>query len=492
MAYPESDSESASPRTPSASAELSSSAQMLLEIAHVPPVLNALAEVELPSALRGLRAEALASEPTIPEPGALIAGRYRLDRVLGAGGMGVVFAAHHVQTDKPVALKWLSLSRQKRGSRDRAQALARFAREARAAGRIRHPNVVDVYDASSDPDAPYLVMERLEGETLRARIERAVLSWDELISLLVPAMRGVVELHRQGIVHRDLKPDNVFLAIEPGSSEPCAKVLDFGVSLLRSVDALEESLTGTGAIVGTPSYMPLEQLRGEDSVDARTDVYALGVVLFEALAGQRPWRARSAAEYGALLASERPTRLSTLRPELKGAREAAIMKALERDPDDRHASVEDFIASLLAATRPAPRARLWLSAALALGALVAFGAWQFARLSTPAAHSETVLPTVKPPAPGPSAPPAAPVFVESELSESPHNEPEVRATTAQLPTTERVVPKTHPAAARLSPRRQTPPAVPETALDALQPVETPAKPVIQPTDRATSLARDDF
>ncbi len=491
MANPESDSESASSRTPQLSAELSSSADILAEIGHISPVHNALAQVELPSAFRQLAAEAVASESetTIPAPGALIDDRYRLDRVLGAGGMGVVFAAHHVQTHKPVALKWLSLSRQKRGSRDRAQALARFAREARAAGRIRHPNVVDVYDASSDPAAPYLVMERLEGETLRARIERAALSWDELISLLVPAMRGVAELHRQGIVHRDLKPDNVFLAIEPGSSEPRAKVLDFGVSLLRSVDALEESLTGTGAIVGTPSYMPLEQLRGEDSVDARTDVYALGVVLFEALAGQRPWRARSAAEYGALLASERPTRLSALRPELKGAREAAIMKALERHPGDRHASVEDFITALLVATRPAARGRRWLSAAVMLGALVAIAAWQIERQPTPAAQSKRLLETVKAAAANPSAPVAAPAPAQSEQPNSAPVAPDVREVAA-APASARAKPR--PTSGRLSRGRPPPPVVPEAALDALRPGETPIKPVVRPTDRATTLAPDDF
>jgi serine/threonine-protein kinase len=341
-----------------------------------------------------------------------------------------------------------------------------------------------VYDASSDEATPYLVMERLEGETLRARIERAPLSWDELLILLVPALRGVVELHRQGIIHRDLKPDNVFLAVEPGSAQPCAKVLDFGVSLLRSVDALEESLTGTGAIVGTPSYMPLEQLRGDDSVDARTDVYALGVVLFEALSGRRPWQARSAAEYGALLASARPTRLSTLRPELKGAREAAIMKALERRPEDRHPSVEAFIAALLETSRPGTRIGTWLGLGAAVVAVaVALGLWrsQAARpeVSSPGRTARSASVVVR--SAGSLPQPVAPIREEvTPVAPAP-----AASTAGSAGKTVR--------ARVLAPARRIdvlPSPAPRTEIEVVEPKPPPS--VSQPTDRAVSLTRDEF
>lgn len=446
----------------------------MAELARATPVPGALREVALPTPLRGLGgdAEGARSSAEIPEAGSVIDGRYRLESVLGSGGMGVVFAARHLQTDKPVALKWLSLSARQRGSRDRAQALLRFAREARAAGRIRHPNVIDVYDASSDERTPYLVMERLEGETLRARLERAPLSWSELVAVLVPALRGVAELHRQGIVHRDLKPDNVFLAKQGDSDVPCAKVLDFGVSLLRSVDAHEDSLTGTGAVVGTPSYMPLEQLRGADEIDERTDVYALGVVLFEALTGKRPWHARSAGEYGALLASARPTRLSTLKPELRGAREATIMKALEREPGNRHQSVEAFITALLQADKPRSRKRAWLALAIALSVALlglatlrpraqqASSSSLKRQVSAPEASTREAQPA---PAPAEPAPPAEPTLKE-----------------AAPPVPRRHAPRVP--RVRESARQQL-----EQRLDAL-----PSPQVSQPTDRATSLAREEF
>jgi serine/threonine-protein kinase len=476
MSDPEIDSERDSPRAPS---EAGATA-LMAELARAPRVAGALGEMELPTPLRGLVQElAVPAHDAVPELGALIDGRYRLESVLGSGGMGVVFAARHVQTDKPVALKWLSLSRDQRGSRDRAQALARFAREARAGGRIRHPNVVDVYDASSEERAPYLVMERLEGETLRARIERTPLSWEELVSLLLPALRGVAELHRQGIVHRDLKPDNVFLARAPGAGEQCAKVLDFGVSMLRSLDAHEDSLTGTGAIVGTPSYMPLEQLRGAEDVDERTDVYALGVVLFEALTGRRPWQARSAGEYGALLASTRPTRLSVLRPELKGAREAAIMKALEREPAQRHASVEAFIVALESACRPRPYARYGPIVALGLVLLLAL---LLARAAWPSTPPRTAAKGAV----------AASALVSAATQTRPAPEPAVESGQPALPSPPSA-PESGREAARERSAKRAKLVQPMRKGDRLEQLSAPPEPnAPAPKDYATELARDDF
>ncbi len=288
----------------------------------------------------------------LPEPGAVLDGRYRLDAVLGAGGMGVVYTATHLTTGKHVAIKWMRA--RERSSDEQAKAAERFVREAKAAARIEHPNVVDVYDVGGDPLTPYLVMERLRGENLRTRLERQPLSWEEAVRLLAPVMQALGRAHAVGVVHRDLKPDNLFLAERP-DGEHLLKVLDFGISRLASYgDDVEVSLTRTGAMIGTPVYMPLEQLRGASDLDGRTDVYALGVVLYEALTGQRPFPARNPAEYGALLASSEPLPLSALRPELKGAREDVVMRALARDREDRFESMEAFREALLATAGPTP------------------------------------------------------------------------------------------------------------------------------------------
>jgi hypothetical protein len=312
----------------------------------------------------------------LPSEGDVVDRRYRIERVLGSGGMGIVFAAKHTSTERSAALKWLTTRDRSRSPAERDAAVRRFRRETRAVGRIRHPNVVQVYDAGSDPRTPYLVMEKLDGENLRTRLSRGRLSWDEAIAILVPAMRGVLAAHDHGIVHRDLKPENIFLARQPdGSVVP--KVLDFGLSGLRVPDHGEPSVTRTGTLLGTPAYMALEQLRGGGSVDVRTDVYALGVILYETLSGLRPYEGTTAADFAALVATQRPPALEQLCPELRGWRAAAVMKALGRTPDERHASVQAFIAALTPRSslrRPAVRGSLLIAAAaLAVSGFVALG-----------------------------------------------------------------------------------------------------------------------
>jgi serine/threonine protein kinase len=347
-------------------------------LAHAPRPRMRGVDVRLPEALNDAFANEPESDPArTPRPGDVVDARYRIDGLLGSGGMGVVFSASHLATGRRVALKWLQLRAMYRTETERQAAIKRFVREAQAAGRIRHPNVVDVHDAGTSPQAPYLVMELLEGETLRTRIDRAKLSWQEALRLLLPAMDGVGEAHRRGVVHRDLKPDNVFLARET-SGTVCPKVLDFGISRLQPLDAsdtvVQASLTRTGAVIGTPAYMPLEQLRAEGDVDARTDVYALGVVLYEMLSQKRPYVARNAADFAAVMASARPTPLSKYCPELKGSRERAVMKALERNRADRHASVQAFVAALSEGERSS-RVRAGVAVTCLLA--VATSAWLF-------------------------------------------------------------------------------------------------------------------
>jgi tRNA A-37 threonylcarbamoyl transferase component Bud32 len=382
-----------------------------------PDAATMLAARALPELAETLTSHKGSERP--PEAGELVDGRYRIEQGLGSGGMGVVFAATHVATGRKVALKWLISRGLYRTQSERDAAVQRFLREAQAAGRIKHPNVVDVYDAGTDPGAPYLVMEKLEGETLRARIERGTIGWDEALEVLVPAMHGVMAAHAQGVVHRDLKPDNIFLAQSAGGAI-VPKVLDFGVSRLHVPDSAEPSLTRTGTLIGTPAYMPLEQLRGEGNVDARTDVYALGVMLYEMLAGRRPYVARNAADFAALIASEPPSALGAHRPELRGAREAAVMKALARAPADRQASVQELIDQLGRAAVSRPRSRWPAIVALSLAlAGAGMGVW----LWNSASEERAAEPIVHEPAPAPElhdrAPELAPAMIEAPAREPP-------------------------------------------------------------------------
>jgi len=302
----------------------------------------------------------------VPRTGDVVDGRYRIDGRIGSGGMGIVFSATHLATGRKLAFKWLVLRSNYRSPRERAAMLQRFSREAQAVGRIQHPNVVEVHDAGCSAHSPFLAMELLEGETLRERLARGALSWNEAMAQLGPVMEAIAEAHRRGVVHRDLKPDNVFLArLEDGGC--CPKVLDFGISSLRAgeLDDGQSTLTRTGTIIGTPAYMPLEQLRGERGADERVDVYSLGVMLFEMLTLQRPYVARNAADFAALITSERPTPLSQYRPELRGARERAVMKALERHAVDRYSSVAEMLQALRESERSFVADRAWLLVALA-------------------------------------------------------------------------------------------------------------------------------
>jgi len=219
-------------------------------------------------------------------PGRLVGGRFRIERKLGEGGMGVVWQAVHAVTRRPVALKVL-----KRSGEGDARAVQRFLREARAACAVRHPSVVEVHDVLQlDDGSPLMVMELLTGETFAQRLTReSTVSLPELARIMVHVCSAVGCAHALGIVHRDLKPENIFLAQSP--SGLTVKVLDFGIAKLTASEgdaAHTGAITGTGAILGTPYYMAPEQLFGEKDIDHRADIWALGIIFYEALTGERP------------------------------------------------------------------------------------------------------------------------------------------------------------------------------------------------------------
>lgn len=304
---------------------------------------------------RRVQAPAALLAAGLPQPGDVLGKKYRVEECLGKGGMGMVFRATHLLSEKQVALKWMLRPMSE------AQASGRFMREARAAGRIDHPNVVDVYDVGEEGRFGYLVMELLHGESLGQRLDRGKLDVTETVDLLLPAMRGVAAAHRAGVIHRDLKPDNVFLCKGPDGGLREAKVLDFGISSFTNADAGDAALTKDGSVLGTPAYMSPEQLKSSRNLDPRTDVYSLGVILYEALTGAVPFSDESFTGLVLAIAHSEPPLPSSLLPELSRDLEQVIMRAIARNRDDRYPDVESFIAALQpfasrrASTRPPPR-----------------------------------------------------------------------------------------------------------------------------------------
>lgn len=221
-------------------------------------------------------------------PGATL-GRYRIGRRLGAGAMGVVYAAEHLDLRRSVALKVVRADPD--GDSDEQQLRARLLREARAASAVRHPHVVTVHDVLElDDGSPVMVMDLLDGESLRQRLDRGRLGVAEAVTLADQLLSALEAAHEVGVIHRDLKPDNVFLA-RTDDGDIDARILDFGIAKLTAVDgpaAQTAGLTMTGMLVGTPHYMAPEQAFADPSLDARVDLWAVGVIVYEAVSGRRP------------------------------------------------------------------------------------------------------------------------------------------------------------------------------------------------------------
>jgi serine/threonine protein kinase len=278
--------------------------------------------------------------------GFVLSGRYRIEGPLGRGGMGAVYAARHINMGNAVAVKVLLPE-----LAGRLLLLQRFAAEARAAAALAHPHIVKVHDFDRHDQLHFLVMEKLEGESLLARMNReGPLSVAFVARVGAEICDAMAAAHggKPKIIHRDLKPENVFLARE-GRQPDVVKVLDFGIAKLIEPEGevVINGLTSTGQMAGTPLYMSLEQLRSAKDVDERADIYSIGVMLYHALTGHVPYSADSLAELVLAINRPPPKALQALRPDVPRGLAAVIQRAMARDREDRFDSAETLREQLL-------------------------------------------------------------------------------------------------------------------------------------------------
>ena len=284
-------------------------------------------------------------------------GRYRIERQIGRGAMGVVYLGMDPQIGRQVAIKTMALGREFEGA-ELAQARLQFFREAETAGRLQHPDIVAIFDAGEDQDLAYIAMQYLTGHDLQAHTSAArLLPLATVLDIAARVAEALAYAHRQGVVHRDIKPANVMIDLEAGE----VKVTDFGIA--RIADA---SRTRTGMVLGTPSFMSPEQMSGR-RVDGRSDLYSLGVMLFQLLTGALPHQAESMARLMSQIANEPAPDVRTLRPGLSEALANVVALALEKRPEMRYADGHQMaldlraVAAMEAAARaardvPAPHA----------------------------------------------------------------------------------------------------------------------------------------
>ncbi|WP_438037205.1 serine/threonine-protein kinase [Sorangium sp. So ce204] len=274
-------------------------------------------------------------------PGQVIAEKYRVERVIGAGGMGVVVAATHLQLEERVAIKLLLPEAAK--SRTLAE---RFVREARAAVKVKSEHVARVTDVGTlDSGTPYMVMEYLSGSDLADALRAGgPMTPQAAVEYVLQACEALAEAHAAGIIHRDLKPANLFLTRRADSS-PCVKVLDFGISKVATGGS-DPRITDTKAIMGSPLYMSPEQLKSSRDVDARTDIWSLGVILFELLTGAPPFDGATMPQLCVAIMQGIPSPLAAFRSDVPPALEAVIRKCLEKLPEQRYRHVGELAEAL--------------------------------------------------------------------------------------------------------------------------------------------------
>jgi len=294
-----------------------------------------------------------------PAPGAIVDNKYRLAERIGGGGMGHVFKAENVLAGRSVAIKFLHPE-----LAENTELAQRFFQEAQAVNRIRHPNIVDVIDAGVGEMGPYIVMEHLEGEAVGSSLQRlGRFDLDGAVATVVPILEALDAAHRAGIIHRDLKPENVFIAFDSGRGQAVVRLLDFGIA--KVIDSNGPSpRTRTGVVFGTPDYLSPEQATGDAPIDGRSDLFSVGVLLYELLTGTRPFRAPTAvATAFRVVHAEAPT-LAAAGVNLDSRLEAVVARLLQKDPMKRYATAGE-VARELEKFCPDPAKRL-----LSLGRII--------------------------------------------------------------------------------------------------------------------------
>lgn len=279
------------------------------------------------------KSEPVEANVAMPAVGDVIAERYILESIIGSGGAGVVYAARHVELGHRVAIKVVRAAG--------AVASERMLREARNCARLRSDHIVRAHDFGClAGNLPFLIMEHLQGEDLARVLTRGPLSVETTVNYARQICAALFEAHAAGMIHRDLKPANIFVTTRP-DGEPLVKVLDFGLSKIveGSSEEILEGLTSTDAVMGSPRYMSPEQVYADKSLDARTDVWSLGVVLYELLANRVPFDADSCMAIAVRIATAPPTPLGAVVPEVPPALQAVVTRCLEKNPRDRYPSI---------------------------------------------------------------------------------------------------------------------------------------------------------
>jgi len=295
-----------------------------------------------------------------PRPGDVVGEKYEIERNIGSGGMGVVMAARHLGLGDRVALKFM-VPRPGEEAVDE-HTLARFFREAQLTARVKSEHVARVIDVGGHENgSPFMVMELLEGRDLQSLVrERGSLPFHEAAGYVLHACLGLAEAHAMGVVHRDLKPANLFLTRRPDGA-PIVKLLDFGIGKLVSGvrGTFDRTLTTDTDMLGSPLYMSPEQIRNPRDVDARSDIWSLGAILYMLVAGRPPFTGDNAGAILAQILSEQPDSLRTAQPDVPPALEAAVASCLEKDPRRRMQRAEDLARALLPLAAPALGGRAW-------------------------------------------------------------------------------------------------------------------------------------
>jgi eukaryotic-like serine/threonine-protein kinase len=270
-------------------------------------------------------------------PGTVLGGKYRVEQAIGEGGLGIVLKARHLQLDQPVAIKHL-----KPFAVSRADVVERFVREARLAARIKSDHAVKVHDVDVlESGIPYMVMELLEGRDLDQIVTEEPLEIDLAIDYVLQASEALAEAHAAGIVHRDLKPGNLFLASRPGNAS-ILKVLDFGISKVTSEDANAGRVTRIDERIGTPVYMSPEQLQNSNDVDVRSDIWSLGVVLYELVTGKLPFDGPDLPQICAAILTKPAVPLSAVYADATPELEAIIDRCLQKDRAKRYQNIAEL------------------------------------------------------------------------------------------------------------------------------------------------------